>query len=44
MTQTVSPKEARLAETHLHGVMDVTDEREREQQGGHGNKINVPRH
>ena len=44
MTQAVNPKKARLAEPHLHGVMDMTDQREREQQGGHRNEINVPRH
>jgi hypothetical protein len=43
MTQAVNPK-ARLAEPHLHGVMDMTDQREREQQGGHRNEIDVPRH
>jgi hypothetical protein len=44
ITQAVNPKKARLAEPHLQGVMDVTDQREREQQGGHRNEIDVPRH
>jgi hypothetical protein len=44
MTESVNTKEARLAEPHLHGVTDVTDQREREQQGGHRDEINVPRH